>query len=128
MEDRIQCEATTKRGTQCRNKAVNDGQYCRVHHVQHDWDARKVNLQNELQALVGELNSFTSNLEKNMTPWQSRINMRPPKDVWHTVRAKIDETAVGELFDQDTWEGVSEYVKLAVEERTEEIAERFRRH
>ncbi len=125
MTEKKQCNALTKKGLQCKNKATSGSDYCRGHRVKSDLSKQRLEIQTELQSLVRDLNSFTSTLEKNIT--QHRLNIRPAKQVWQDVRTRIDETATGELFDRDTWQGVSEFVRASVEVKAEEFSNRFKR-
>ncbi|MGD2157278.1 MAG: lysophospholipid acyltransferase family protein [Anaerolineales bacterium] len=133
QEKRTRCSATTQAGTRCKNYALPDSPYCRVH--QSKAQIPDENARAELAAELEELIERVKEARPDYTPpafsaqrlialIQENLEKFPPDfqlGVLERLRNAINE----DWFDVDTWKGVWYMINYTMEYQADLLKRRF---
>jgi hypothetical protein len=135
-EEAKRCQATTKAGTQCKNKAQDGSEFCYVHR-----DEKMPAISNtEFEALVAELNSLAAEVKAMENAYapppfspQGMIKLLKQNmdkftpDMRLSILGELQQSFEGaeakDFLDPDTWKGMWYLLNYSVENNTEGLRE-----
>ena len=144
QENHVHCAAKTKSGNPCKNYAVHDSTYCRVHqgYVEEapplsqdapSLDAQRKSLLEDLDDLVKDLQTkipsanaapsiysplvFLTYIRKNVS--------RFTPDVQIGILESFDEMTVDDAMDPDTWKGMAYMASYSAKFRANQVKDKM---
>ena len=143
-EMNTQCLATTKSGKPCRNKPLAGSAYCRIHQPEKPEPVLELPAAAESELSEGELRlQLAEELEQLVERLQQTApHYQPPPFSLHNLRQRLDSnltrlapsadiferlrgSALGDLFDLDTWKGAWYMINYTLEYQTDLIKRRL---
>jgi 1-acyl-sn-glycerol-3-phosphate acyltransferase len=137
-ETRTQCQALTKAGVQCRNRALAGSKYCRIHQSAQKTVQRELSKEELRQQLIAEVDELTKRI-RSITP-----EHEPPSFSLRRLRALIEglldrfpaQAQLGflerirhvlseDVFDIEVWKGAWYMLNYTVKYNTDLVKRRF---
>jgi 1-acyl-sn-glycerol-3-phosphate acyltransferase len=118
-EPRGRCQALTQAGEPCKNQALVDAEYCRIHQPPEKSADKEQSPEELRQQLVSELDELTGRLRaqkpeyepprfsaQRLTALIEELARKLPKDAQIGILERLQTTLKEDLFDLEVWKGV----------------------